>query len=266
VAPPPPLRNAGKPIATFRCHTRDVRSRPALGLPLALILASCGGAPSEEARLNQLDAELVDAAPNAAADPAVTAALREQIMVDPALVQSANADAARPPAQPVTAAVPPVDIAPPAKAATGDEAALPPPSATCPACDKARRALTLGALAAGQGGTAGQCAGRVSYSAGWAAKLPASLPLHPDARVLEAAGADGQGCALRVVSFATTVPVERLLGWYWARARAAGFRAEHQASGGEHVVAGTRPGGAFFLSARPRPGGGAEADLMVDGR
>ena len=87
-------------------------------LPLALM--ACGKHDGER-DLDTLDNELVDAgagAPNSS-DPAMTAALHDQIMVDPALAQHSNANSVRPPAQPYSGGVPPVTIAQSAGAAPG---------------------------------------------------------------------------------------------------------------------------------------------------
>lgn len=240
----------------------------------ALVLAGCGDAEQEPAA-PVVAAPVVDTAASApAADPALTAALRDQIMVDPALVQQANADVVRPPTQPQSGALPPSDIAaaahaqPAALTAAPGEAlrSAPAPSGECRQCAIARRSLTLGALAEAQGGRAGQCAANVDYSAGWANRLPRGLPLYPDARVAEAAGADGAGCALRVVSFASAAPMQRLLDYYYTKASDAGYTAEHRADGAEHVLAGNRRGGGTFMATmRARADGGTDVDLMADG-
>ena len=235
-------------------------------LAAALALAGCGSPkPAAGPDVNAVDAALL----GNNADPALTAALRDQIMVDPMLVQQANDDAVRPP-MPASGAVPPDGIAqaamPKDPLAGQTLRSAPAPSADCPQCAVARRALTLGALAGGQGGATAQCAGRVAYSAVWATRLPGSIPLIADARVIEAAGADGDGCRLRIVTFASAQPMQRLLDYYYTRATAAGFRAGHQADGAEHVLAGTKAGGGAFLALlRPHAGGGTEVDLMVDG-
>ena len=241
---------------------------------LALALAGCGDAPQEATAPAPSLPAVSTAASAPAADPALTAALRDQIMVDPALVQQANADVVRPPTQPLSGAVPPSDIAAAAHAqsaavaaATGETLrSAPAPTGDCRQCAIARQSLTLGALAAAQGGRAGQCAANVDYSAGWANRLPQGVPLYPDARVAEAAGADGAGCALRVVSFASAAPMQRLLDWYFTKASAAGYTAQHHADGAEHVLAGNRRGGGTFMATmRARADGGTDVDLMADG-
>ena len=141
-------------------------------LAAALALAGCGSPkPAAGPDVNAVDAALL----GNDADPALTAALRDQIMVDPMLVQQANDDAVRPPTMPASGAVPPDGIAqaamPKDPLAGQTLRSAPAPSADCPQCAVARRALTLGALAGGQGGATAQCAGRVAYSAVWATRI-----------------------------------------------------------------------------------------------
>ena len=145
-------------------------TRLLFSLILTLALAGCGDAPEQASAVPAAAAPVVDsAASSPAADPALTAALRDQIMVDPALVQQANADVVRPPTEPQSGMVPPTDIAAAAHAQPGagatpvGEALRSAPAATgnCRQCAIARRSLTLGALAAAQGGRAGQCAANV---------------------------------------------------------------------------------------------------------
>lgn len=245
---------------------------PAPLLTLLLMLAACGGGAGDPGAgaATSADAAVTGNIAASAGDPALMAALHDQIMVDPALVQQANIDAVRPPTMPRSGEMPPDGIALAAAKTVAEPGekliSAPAPTGDCPQCAVARRSLTLGALAAQQGGRAGQCAARVSYSADWADRLPQGVPLYPDARVAEAAGADGAGCALRVVSFASTAPMQRLLDWYYTKATAAGFRAGHQADGAEHVLAGTHAGGGAFLAVlRARQDGGTDVDLMADG-
>ena len=243
-----------------------------IALPLALPACARDGDPANDqaAQVAAVDAALIGNTAASAGDPALTAALRDQIMVDPALVQQANDDVVRPPTAPLSGAMPPDGVAVAAMKSdplAGEKLRPAPPAAagSCRQCAIARRALTLGALAQAQGGATGQCAARVTYSAGWANRLPAATPLFPDARVAEAAGADGDGCALRVVSFVSAQPMQRLLDFYYTRTTAAGFDAQHQAEGVEHVLAVTKTGGGAFLAMmRPHAAGGTDVDLMVD--
>lgn len=233
-------------------------------IALALLLAACHRAP-EQQDLNGLDAELANGAD--ARDPAVAQALGSQIMVDPRLAQSSNADVIRPPARPDTGATPPDDIA--AKGDGIDPTTLdhaPKPEGDCPDCKAKQGALTLAALAGRQRDPhASACAGGVSYSAGYANRLPADLPLFPNARVIEAAGNDAKGCALRVVSFATGAPPARVIDWYYTQTHRAGYALERQADSSQQVLGGQHGGVAFVLYVAPGEGGGSTVDLIASG-
>lgn len=235
-------------------------------LSLLLLLAACGGQDEAARNLDSLDAELADGnAQGNVRDPALMSSLRDQIMVDPNLTGQSNRDAVRPARQPYAAPLPadkPVRRAG-GEAATSELArSAPAPAKNCPACAAKREAMTLSGLAERRGG--GACARNVSYSARWAAQLPADLPLYPDARVIEAAGNAQGGCALRVVSFASAASVQGLIDWYYTKATAAGYSAEHQADGDAHVLAGARGDAAYALFVTKRDDGGAEADLVVN--
>jgi hypothetical protein len=229
-------------------------------LPLAL--AGCSGADKASNTLS--DAELGNAA-----DPALTGALQDQIMVDPQLGGQANGDAVRPPSQPYSGGVP--DDAVAANGTKVDTAGLlktpaPVSGKDCPQCAAARESVTLAGIAARQKNARTRgCAGSLKYSASWAQRLPADLPLYPQARVIEAAGAPGN-CALRVVSFSAAQPMQTLLDWYYTRAVRAGYSAEHQVDGTEHILGGTRArdDGAYVLFLSPRKDGGTDVDLVAN--
>ena len=233
-------------------------------LPLAL--AACGGGGADNQNVDALDNEIT----GNTADPALMGALQDQIMVDPQLAGQANKDAIRPPSQPYGAPLPAETVAA-AKAAMPKEGELlkaPAPSGKCDACDAQGQALTLGSLAAQQKDkrTAG-CAARVNYSAQWAARLPAAMPLHPQARVSEAAGVQDGQCSLRVVSFSTPQPLQTMIDWYYTRAVKGGYTAEHQAKDGQHVLGGTRgrDGSAYVVFLSSRADGGTDLDLVANG-
>lgn len=246
------------------------------GLALPLALAACGQGAKDDRNLDSLDNELIEAGNANTHDPAMMSALQDQIMVDPSLAHKANHDAVRPPAQPLSGAVPPDGIAaaPGGTAATtgqaSSQAVKPTPaprSASCPQCSAAKASLTLGALAARQPDRrTAACAGALRYSAGWADRLPADLPLYPDARVSEAAGSQGNNCALRAVSFSTSASLQQVMDWYYTRASNAGYSADQQADGGQHVLGGTRDrdGGAFALFLTSRRDGGTDVDLIAN--
>lgn len=242
--------------------------RGAVALLGAAALASCGAPTSPDRNLDALDAELSNAgAPGNARDPALTSALRDQIMVDPALAGQSNRDAIRPPSQPYSAPVPAVRPAPVAADTGTSEAAktAPAPKADCPNCKAKRDAVTLGGLAARQSDRRTRaCAANIGYSARWATRLPADLPLYPDARVSEAAGNAEAGCALRVVSFTSRAPVQMVIDWYYTRATNAGYSAEHQADGEGHVLAGARGSDAYAVFVSALDGGGSQIDLVAN--
>lgn len=246
----------------------------ALVMPLALL--GCGAPDKDSRNLDSLDNELIEAGNANTHDPAMMSALQDQIMVDPSLAHKANDDAVRPPAQPLSGAVPPENIAaaPAGTAAVTGQAtsqavkSTPAPrGASCPQCDAAKASLTLGALASRQRDRrTASCAGALRYSAGWADRLPADLPLYPDARLSEAAGSDANACALRAVSFSTGASLQQVMDWYYTRATNAGFSAEQQSDGSQHVLGGTRDrdGGAFALFLTSRRDGGTDVDLIAN--
>jgi hypothetical protein len=251
-----------------------LRILSAVALPLALL--ACGKR-DDDRNLDSLDNELVEAGSGNAnvSDPAMTAALHDQIMVDPALTQHANADSVRPPAQPYSGGVPPTGIAQPPGRTPGSAGAstsetiksAPAPSKDCPGCTAARESLTLGALAARQmNRRTSACAGALRYSASWADRLPADVPLYPGARVTEAAGANTGVCALRAVSFSTNARLQTVVDWYYTRVTNTGFTAEHQSDGTQHTLGGTRDrdGGAYVLFLTPRRDGGTDVDLIAN--
>lgn len=233
-----------------------------MSLILPLALAGCGGSDS---------VTNADQAAGNAADPALASALQDQIMVDPQLGRQANSDAVRPPAQPYSGAVPDDAVA-----ANTDKVNMeglmkaPAPvqaGKDCPQCTAARESVTLGGLAARQKDKrTSQCAGSLIYSAGWANRLPADLPLFPQARVTEAAGSEAGKCALRVVSFSASQPIEAMLDWYYTKAVKAGYSSEHQLDGKDHILGGTRDrdGGAYVLFMTARGDGGTDIDMVAN--
>ncbi|MBN8813959.1 MAG: hypothetical protein J0J06_00770 [Sphingomonas sp.] len=240
--------------------------------PLGLV--ACGSQPAAESNLDSLDAELASNTANSS-DPAIRAALQDQIMVDPALTGQSNADAVRPPQQPYSGALPPDSvaggktdgtIAAGGSSSSSGSKPTPPASGDCPQCKVKNDSVTLGALARRQRDqrTAG-CANELQYSTGWAQRLPAALPLYPDARVDEAAGAAAGGCALRVVNFSTEASIQTVLDWYYGRVTAAGYSAEHQANDGQHVLGGTRrDGAAYVIYFDTRGDGRTEVDIVAN--
>lgn len=251
---------SGNACLTFPVHALRmiVRTLPFAALA-ALALAGCGGATPEK-NLAQLDQELIDG--DNAVDPALASALEDQIMVDPALTAQANGDAVRPPARAYAAPVPADGVADAArpKVDTAGLMTTPPPTGG-DALAAAEQSMTLGDLAERQ--ARGGCAAKVRYSTVWASRMPRQLPLHPQARVSEAAGFDSAACAMRIVSFSVPGALQPTMDWYYTKARGAGFTAEHQANGDAHALGGTGGPYAYMVYLSPRGDGGTDVDLVV---
>ncbi|MFC6620847.1 hypothetical protein [Novosphingobium panipatense] len=230
---------------------------PGLALLGALCVAACG--PAEKATVP------------AESDPALADALNEPLMVDPDLSGQQGA----------------------ALSAEGGRVTIPPQDRSPEAVEAARKAAlqsaggTLRPVPAPVGGgsvslaqdaaTAAQvaeqsrlaktdCSASVQYSNTWAAKLPDAMPVYPRGAVQEAAGVDGQDCALRVVNFMTPVGVDDVLSFYFTKATAAGYTAVHRTEGKDHVLGGRKAGRAYVIYARSRSGALTEVDLVTSGR
>lgn len=98
------------------------------------------------------------------------------------------------------------------------------------------------------------CRADLSDSTVWAARLPAALPVYPRGATLAATGGDGKGCRVVAVVFATPVPIDAVLAFYWQRAAAAGMAPVHLTAGGWSVLQGRRAGTAFDLRAQQANG------------
>lgn len=197
-----------------------------------LALAACSG---QDANVSALDNELMANG----ADPALTSALEDQIMVDPNLVQQAHPNSVRPPETPVQAQYP--------NEPDGDRPEL------------ARAA----AATQGAGGCA--AAAQFDYGAGWANRLPAAFPAYPGGRITEAAGNDRGDCSMRVVTFTTSDRFDRVLDFYRQVAARGGYSAEGQRRGSDHILGGSneRTDGAYYLIVTPT-GTGADVALIVN--
>jgi hypothetical protein len=226
----------------------------------ALLLAACGGKD--------------EPAKPAADDPAMSGALGDQVLTDPDLAGENGANrAAFVPSR--GGAIPAADMSPEALAAArgaalelvgGPGSMKKAPEArevkgTLPADSQ----LTVAARAAtGPNGTNG-CAAKVQYTTAWAAKLPAALPVYPKGAVQEAAGTDEGACALRTVNFISPVPVAEVIDFYYTRAKAAGYSAQHLKDGADDVLSGTKGAASYVVMARDLPNGGSSVDLVTNG-
>jgi hypothetical protein len=205
-----------------------------------LALAACGG--DSDNNLAEMDNSLM----GNGADPALTSALEDQILVDPNLVQQSHPNTARPPETPVQAQYP-------ADGAGGNAGS-----------GQTRQA----AAAAGSAGPAAPSACGVPFVYGneWANRLPPEFPAYPGGRVTEAAGSDRGDCRMRVVTFTTADPYNRVLEHYRSLADRAGISVEQQARGGDQVLGGTRGEAAYYLIVTPIQSGSEVALIVNNGR
>jgi hypothetical protein len=206
----------------------------------ALALAGCTGG-GDEGNLASLDNQLTNDS-----DPALTAALQDQIAVDPNLAQQSNRNAVRPPETPTQAPYP------------NDTAGAP----------QAKPAAQLASAPQGGSGSGGaNCTSgdNFHYNNAWAQRLPAAFPFYPNGRLSEAAANNANGCSTRVVSFETTDAPQRVLDWYHTRAVRSGYTSERETREGDQILAGTNPSnnGAFYLIVTPK-GNGSDVSLIVN--
>lgn len=236
---------------------------------LAATVALCGALPLGGCSDDEAVSETV-----VEQDPALSAALDEPLMTDPDLVgqNRANSAASLPPQR---GYLPTVDNGPERVSAARAEAlelvggpgkmADAPEAREVAGALPAEAALTAAARAAVAPGGDRNCATQVSYTMQWAALLPATFPVYPQGAVQEAAGTDTGGCALRVISFVTPVPIDDVIDFYFTRAKDAGYSAERVLQNGYDVLAGVKGGAAYVVYARRMPSGNTEIDLVVSG-
>jgi hypothetical protein len=235
-------------------------SRIALFVLFPALLSACGGP----------DEELVDAADG---DGLEASALGSQIMVDPDLAGQNLANSAIS-AELGDGMLPPERSSPEAIAAAradalaqlgGPGSIRKAPAASGSSNTGAAQALTAAGKAAASPGGKGDCAALASYTADWAAKLPASFPVYPLGAVQEAAGTDEGGCSLRVVTYLTAVPLGDVLDYYYTRASKAGFSADHAMDGEYHLLGGAKGKASFIVYGRALPTSATEITLVTSG-
>jgi hypothetical protein len=252
-----------RPLWQLAAKACDMTMRPmclAALLPLACVSPFLAGCSEGEA-------EVAGATDHS--DPLMSAALKELIRVDPGLINRNGGNqvaalpgaamAARVAAEEMVGGAAAMRRAPPPQRVDG---ALPPESALSVA---SRTATASGGNGSGTG--QGNCAATAQFSAQWAARMPPVFPVYPGGEVLEAAGNDAGGCALRVVNFATAASVADVMDFYYTRASAAGFATQHVMQGGDNVLGGSKGGGAsVMVFARAVDGGLTTVDLVTSGR
>lgn len=235
---------------------------------LALSLAACDSNGGDTPDPDEMDAALTDDSE----DPAMTGALEDQILVDPDLTDQSNQNAASR-ANGSRGTVPADTGGEGGKKAADAELganklSAPKPTRVaageCTDCAAGGSTMTLGAMAEGQSG--GACTQRLNYDMGWATRMPAAFPVYPRARLKEAAGIDGGSCNIRAVTFTTDSIVKDVVDYYYTKARRAGFSAEYQMQGSEHILGGTNENtdGAYVVFMRRLEGGRTEVDIVAN--
>jgi hypothetical protein len=211
-------------------------------LTAALALAACNRGGGEE--------NLADLGNDA--DPAVTSALNDQILVDANLATQSNRNAARPSPTPAGAPYPAPDAAPAASAAAAAPGKA--PSAAAAAIDPSGKGCSD--------------ARRFDYNLAWANRLAPNFPVYPGGKVTDAAANNQSGCSTRVVTFSTADNWQKVLNWYHTKAVGAGYTSEHQLREGDHILAGGngRDKGAFYLIVTPSRKASEVALIANNGR
>ena len=209
-------------------------------LAAALSLTGCDRF-NRDADLAKLDNQILENG----TDPALTSALEDQILVDPALTQQSNKNAVRPADGPT-------------------QAQYPTPSARPGAVQRAGGAQSAPTAELGEGAVG--CAQELDRNLQWARRLPAAFAVFPGGRLTDAAGSDAGDCRARVVTFTSSAAPQRVLGWYRERATRAGYSAEHQMRQGDHILAGLggADAGAFYLIVTPLSSGGSDVALIAN--
>jgi hypothetical protein len=205
-----------------------------------------------------------------ALDPSGEQALNEDLMTDPDLAGSNEANAALSGSS--DGALPTIDSSPEAIAAAREMAGklvggtdqiktVPTPSALA-STDTGTPAMRQAAQAVIEPGGK-NCGEMVEMSNSWSAKLPETFPIYPRGGTMEAAGTDEGECALRVVTFRSPVPLNDVLSFYHTRAVSNGYTSEHVRSGGDNILSGTKGKSAYVVYGRRMPSGLTEIDLIT---
>lgn len=245
--------------ATF---ARPLRVLLLAGTP-ALLLSACG---QEESAPLPAAQEI--------SDPLMDAALADQIMVDPDMVNRNTANRAIS-LGPEDASIPLPDRGSDAASAAREEALefvggtaamrrAPQPQRVegeLPAA--ARLSVAARAASAGEGNV--DCAEIAQFSAIWAARMPQDFPVYPRGAVHEAAGTDENGCSLRVVNFSTPVPLGEVMDFYFTQGSKAGFETQRILQDGEDILGGTAQSRSFMVFARTGDDGMTVVDLVTTG-
>lgn len=207
-------------------------------------------------------------------DPLMSAALADQIMIDPDMVNRNGANRVASFAS-LDGSVPRPDGGADAIRAAREEALdlvggtnnllrAPQPESRDGSLP-AQGAFSVVARAATSASGMENCAAIANFSAIWAARMPVAFPVYPRGAVQEAAGTDDGACHLRAVNFVTPVPLAEVMDFYYTRARAENFDLRRTVQGEDDVLAGTRGTQSVTVFARELPGAMVSVDLVTSG-
>lgn len=237
-----------------------IRDRvPLLVLPWLMLLAACGSKDAGEKAADQ--------------DPVVADAVNDPIMADPDLAAQNRGNAALTGGGPASAQIPPFNTSPEeierARTAAADllggTVNPAPPAQRSADTSRLAGAETPLAVAAALQLVDGKCTEQFQFSAVWAAKLPARVPVYPRGHTLVAGGIDKPGCPpLRSVRFVTPVAVSDVIDFYYATTAKA-LLPKRAREGVDEVVEGGFELGRFAVYARKRADGLTEVDLVTSG-
>ncbi|MEQ1498292.1 MAG: hypothetical protein ABL914_06500 [Novosphingobium sp.] len=226
--------------------------------PVALLaLAACSDSKSNNAQASR--------------DPVVADAVNDPIMADPDLAAQSRGGSALTGGGPASAQIPGFKNTPEEKAAALNAAAalfggkIDPAPVAQQTKEKSQLAgaETVMATAEASGLGRGACLNSFQFSAIWAARLPAMLPIYPRGHTMVAGGSDAPGCKLRSIRFVTVVAVSDVVDFYSASAAKAKLPVQRRREGADEVVAGTSGKQGYGVYARQRADGLTEVDLIT---
>ena len=213
------------------------------------------------------------AGPQAERDPAAAAALNDPIMADPDLASQNRGNSALSGGGPAQGDLPAFSrTAEEATAARTAAAALlggkliaaPPPASTGTA-SRLAGALTLPVLLTASGIGSPACAAALSFTMGWAARLPTAVPIYPRGHVIMAAGSNASACQVRALRYVTPVEPGEVADFAFASAAAGKLAPVHRREGADVVISGGTGAQQFAVYARKRADGLSEVDLFTSG-
>lgn len=219
---------------------------------MCLMAAACADRAEEVAT----DAALI------ASDPVMARALHDPLMSDPDLASRNEANAA---IGFVDSGALPVFTASPEAASKAREALrldllergsipeLPPPLHGW--SGKAMSPLTSAADLLDAVGAPAMCAGQLTEDFALAADLPPIAAIPPSAMVMQAGGANGDACRLRIIRYNSVAPREDVLQYHYAEALRGGLKVRRYAEPEDIIAADDADGETLLVHIRPAANG-----------